>query len=100
MQPPSPQFAAGVAAGRREAVEQLAASLRKKIAAYRLEEARRGRLTSALLWSVTETWIGRLEGLAAELEQHVARLRMDEAGLEIARPKAPRPAAKKRARAR
>lgn len=101
MQPPSPQFAAGVAAGRREALEQVAASLRKKVAGYRLEEARRGRLASALLWSFTETWIARLETLAAELEAHAARYRLEEAPLAAAPPAKPaRTAPKKRARGR
>lgn len=85
----------------RAAAEELAVALRKKLAAWRKEEATRSPLVAAVLWGYTETWTARLEQFAAELEQRASALRNDEAALlrELAAPPpAPSRAPRKRAR--
>jgi hypothetical protein len=73
-------------------MERLAVELRKRAAAYRAEESRRSRLIGALLWSVTEAWIARLEAFAAQIDQELIGVRGQEQQLRQAYEGTPAPA--------
>jgi hypothetical protein len=77
---------AGILAGRREAFERVAALIRQSAAAWRAEEAKRGRIKAAFLWASTELWLARLEGIALALDQQVNALRTQEAAGQKAPP--------------
>lgn len=91
------RHAAGVLAGRREVFERTAALVRKNAALWRAEEANRGVVLSALLASTTETWMARLEALAAHCDEQARAVRAQEEAPSVP-VSPPRSRAKKRNR--
>ena len=87
-----PREALTKATAHREATEQLAATLRKNIIAWRAHDAQGNPVKRALLYGAEQLWSGRVDGLATALEEHATTLRTQEAQLVQALAAQPPPA--------
>ena len=59
-------------------LERLAADIRKRASTWRGEDGRRSLLVAALLWPITEAWLGRLEAWAVQVDTELAGVRAQE----------------------
>lgn len=97
LKPDDPRAQLAVITGQRSSAEQLLDALRKNLAGWLDAEAKKGPVRRALLWDHNEEWRKRVEGLATQLEQHVAGIRSHEL-LLTQQAAAPAPKARLRAR--